>query len=422
MRNGNRGDRRVVVTGYGLLTPVGNDVPTTWRALLDGVSGAGPITAFDANEQFDVRFAAEVKGFVPEQFMERKEARRTDRFTQFALAAAHEAVAMAGLQDSLGGADPDMVGVVIGSGIGGMATFEDQARTLVERGPKRISPFFVPMFISDIAAGQVSMRYGARGPNYATVSACASSAHAVGDAFRIIQRGDADIMITGGTEATVTPLTIAGFANMKALSTRNESPETASRPFDGGRDGFVLGEGAGILVLEALEHAQSRGATILGEVVGFGQSADAHHLTAPAPEGAGAQIAMRRALADAGVTPTEVAYINAHGTSTPANDLNETLAVKAVFGDHANNVVMGSTKSMTGHLLGAAGAVEAVVSLLVCAEGKIPPTINFSTPDPECDLDYAHNRLVERDVEVAISNSFGFGGHNVCIAVRRWND
>ena len=416
------GHRRVVVTGYGLITPVGNDVPTTWRALQDGVSGAGPITSFDANDQFDVRFACEVKGFEPERFMERKEAKRTDRFTQFALAAAQEAMQHAGFGDGLDAVDRDRVGVVIGSGIGGMATFEDQARTLVERGPKRISPFFVPMFISDIAAGQVSMRYGARGPNYATVSACASSAHAIGDAYRLVRYGDADVMITGGTEATVTPLTIAGFANMKALSSRNESPETASRPFDATRDGFVLGEGAGILVLEELEHARARGARILGEIVGFGQSADAHHLTAPAPEGAGAQLAMKHAVADAGIRPEDVGYMNAHGTSTPANDLNETLAIKAVFGEHAYRMIVGSTKSMTGHLLGAAGAVEAVISLLVCSEGKIPPTINFSTPDPECDLDYAHNRLVERDVDVALTNSFGFGGHNVCLAVRAWKE
>jgi 3-oxoacyl-[acyl-carrier-protein] synthase II len=318
--------------------------------------------------------------------------------------------------------DRDRTGVLIGSGIGGIATFEEQARIMVERGPRRISPFFVPMFIPDIAAGHVSMRYGLRGPNYATVSACASSAHAVGDAYRIVERGEAEVMVAGGTEATVTPLTIAGFANMKALSTRNESPETASRPFDATRDGFVLGEGAGVLVLETLEHALNRDAAILGEITGFGQSADAHHLTAPAPYGAGAQLAMKAALRDARIGPADVGYINAHGTSTPMNDLNETLAVKAVFGDHARHVVMGSTKSMTGHLLGAAGAVETVISLLVCRDGTIPPTINFTTADPDCDLDYAHNRRVDRAVDIAISNSFGFGGHNVCLVVRRWDD
>jgi 3-oxoacyl-[acyl-carrier-protein] synthase II len=414
---------RVVVTGVGLLTPVGRDVPSSWQALLAGTSGAGPITRFDASQDFEVRFAAEVKDFDPEKYLDRKEARRMDRFAQFAIAAAEEAMQQAGLAAGRGnGVDFDRVGVVIGSGIGGIATFEDQARTLVERGPKRISPFFVPMFIPDIAAGQVSMRYGARGPNYCTVSACASSAHAVGDAFRVLQRGDADVMIAGGTEASVTALSVAGFTNMKALSTRNDTPETASRPFDATRDGFVLGEGAGMLVLETLAHAQQRGVPILGEVIGYGQSADAHHLTAPAPEGAGAQLAMRAALADAGISTQDVDYINAHGTSTPMNDLNETLAVKAVFGARAYELVMGSTKSMTGHLLGAAGAVEAVICTLVCRDGKIPPTINFTTPDPACDLDYAHNRLVERPVRAALSNSFGFGGHNVCLAVRGWGD
>lgn len=411
---------RVVVTGLGLMTPLGNDVASTWSALLEGKSGAGPITQFEADERFDVRFACEVKGFDPEQYMDRKEVRRTDRFAQFAIAVAHQAMEQAGLADGLDGVDRDRVGVIIGSGIGGIATFEQQARTLIERGPQRISPFFVPMFISDIASGLVSMRYGVRGPNYATVSACASSAHAVGDAFRIVQRGEADVMIAGGTEATVTPLTMAGFAAMKALSTRNDSPETASRPFDATRDGFVLGEGAGCLILESLEHVLKRGATILGEVVGVGQTADAYHLTAPAPEGAGAQAAMRAALRDAGLETADVDYINAHGTSTPANDLNETLAIKAVFGDRAYELVVGSTKSMTGHLLGAAGAVESIFSVLTCHHGVIPPTINFTTPDPECDLNYAHNGKIEREVDVALSNSFGFGGHNVCLAIRRW--
>jgi 3-oxoacyl-[acyl-carrier-protein] synthase II len=421
MMDKRNGGRRVVVTGMGLLTPVGNDVKSAWEALLAGHSGAGPITQFDATEDYDCRIAAEVKGFQVENYLERKEAKRMDRFTQFAMAASQEAVRQARLEDKPGNVDFDRVGVIIGSGIGGIHTFEEQTRIMIERGPKRISPFFVPMFIPDIAAGHVSMRYGMRGPNYCTVSACASSAHAVGDAFRIIQRGEADVMVAGGTEATVTPLTIAGFGNMKALSTRNDSPETASRPFDATRDGFVLGEGAGILVLEELEHARSRGVEIFGEVVGFGQSADAYHLTASAPEGAGAQIAIRAALKDAGVETPDVDYINAHGTSTPINDQNETLAVKAVFADHAYELVMGSTKSMTGHLLGAAGGVEAVISTLVCRTGKIPPTINFSTPDPNCDLNYAHNQLIERPVRVAITNSFGFGGHNVCLALQRWD-
>jgi len=420
MQTRNRSGHRVVVTGVGLITPVGNDVESTWTALLEGRSGAGPITQFEATEDFDVRFACEVKGFEPEQYLDRKEVRRTDRFAQFAVAAAQQAVEDAGLTDHFDRINRDRVGVIIGSGIGGIRTFEEQARIMLERGPQRISPFFVPMFIADIASGLVSMRYGLRGPNYATVSACASSAHAVGVSYRIVQRGEADMVVAGGAEATVTPLTMAGFAAMKALSRRNDNPEAASRPFDAERDGFVLGEGGGALIIESLESALNRGANILGEIIGVGQTADAYHLTAPAPEGAGAQLAMRAALEDAGCVPEDVDYINAHGTSTPANDLNETLAVKAVFGDHAYRLVMGSTKSMTGHLLGAAGAVEAIISLRVCATGEIPPTINFSTPDPDCDLDYAHNRRVQRDVEVALTNSFGFGGHNVCLAVRRW--
>ena len=405
----------------GLLTPVGHGVKGSWDALLAGKSGGAPITNFEITDDYDVRFAAEVKNWTPDAVLDRKEAKRTDRFAQFAIWAAEEAVTDAGLKGN-DKVNLDRIGVIIGSGIGGISTFEEQARVMVERGPKRISPFFIPMFIPDIAAGHVSMRYGFRGPNYCTVSACASSAHAVGDAMRILQRGDADIMITGGAEATVTPMTIAGFGNMKALSARNDSPETASRPFDGTRDGFVLGEGAGVVVLETLEHALSRGVHIFAEVVGFGQSGDAYHLTAPAPEGAGAQLAMRHALADAGIEASDVGYINAHGTSTPMNDLNETLAVKKVFGDHAYKLVMGSTKSMTGHLLGAAGAVETVISALVCKTGQIPPTINFETPDPACDLNYAHNQKLERSVEYAVSNSFGFGGHNVCLAVKRWSD
>jgi 3-oxoacyl-[acyl-carrier-protein] synthase II len=420
MRTRSEPERRVVATGVGLITPVGIGVAETWNGLIEGRSGASTITQFDATPDFDVRFAAEVKNFDPALYMERKEAKRMDRFAQLAMAASQEAMRNAGLDPVPDTLDRDRAGVLIGSGIGGIATFEEQARLMVERGPKRISPFFVPMFIPDIAAGHVSMRYGLRGPNYATVSACASSAHGLGDAIRIIQRGDADLMVAGGTEATVTPMTIAGFANMRALSTRNESPETASRPFDATRDGFVLGEGAGTIILESLEHALARGADIIGEFVGFGQSADAHHLTAPAPEGAGAQLAIRLALRDAGLEPADVDYINAHGTSTPLNDLNETKAVKAVFGEHAYRLVMGSTKSMTGHLLGAAGAVEAAICLLVCRNGCIPPTINFETPDPECDLNYAHNRRVDGPVEVAITNSFGFGGHNVCLVIRRW--
>ncbi len=410
-----------MITGTGLLTPVGNDVRSSWSALLQGRSGAGPITRFDATADYDVRFAAEVKGFEPEQYLDRKETKRTDRFAQFAIATAQEALRQAGLDPAPDDFDRDRAGVIIGSGIGGIATFEDQTRTMVERGPKRISPFFVPMFIPDIAAGHVSMRYGLRGPNYCTVSACSSSAHAIGDAYRLIERGETDVMVAGGTEATVTPLAIAGFANMKALSTRNDSPQTASRPFDATRDGFVMGEGSGTLVLESLEHATNRGAPILAEIVGYGQSADAYHLTAPAPDGAGAQLAMRAALRDACIEPADIAYVNAHGTSTPMNDLNETRAVKAVFGTAAYDTVVGSTKSMTGHLLGAAGAVEAVICAMVCRTGEIPPTINFTTPDPECDLEYAHGGRLERHVDIALSNSFGFGGHNVSLVIRRWN-
>ncbi len=405
-----------------MVTPVGNDVESTWAALLAGSSGAAPITQFDAAEKFSVKFACEVKGFDPEQYMDRKEVRRTDRFAQFALAVAHQAVLDAGLGERLAPADPERVGVLIGTGIGGVATFEEQTRTLLERGPGRVSPFFVPMFIPDMAAGLISMRYGAMGPNYATVSACSSSAHALGNSMRLIQAGEADVMITGGTEATITPLTVAGFASMKALSTRNDSPGTASRPFDAERDGFVLGEGGGAMILESLEHALGRGAHIVGELTGFGQSADAYHMTAPAPEGAGAQLAMRAALRDAGLEAADVGYINAHGTSTPANDVNETKAIKAVFGPAAQALVVGSTKSMTGHLLGAAGAVEGIISVLVTRTGQIPPTINFSTPDPECDLDYAHNERRERQVRAALTNSFGFGGHNVSLAVSRWEE
>lgn len=411
---------RVVVTGLGLVTPVGLGVEETWSALLAGRSGAATITQFDPADQ-PVRFAAEVKGFDPETWMDRKEARRADRFLQFAMATAGQAAAQADLEALMRRTPAERVGVIVGSGIGGLSTLEQQHARLLESGPGRVSPFFIPMFIGDMAAGMIAMRYGARGPNYATVSACASSAHAVGSAFRAIRCGEADAMVAGGTEATVTPLCMAGFASMKALSERNDSPETASRPFDATRDGFVLGEGSGMLVLESLEHARARGATILGELAGYGQSADAHHMTAPAPGGAGAQIAIRAALRDAGLAPEDVQYVNAHGTSTPANDSTETAALKAVFGTHAPSLAVGSTKSMTGHTLGAAGAIESVIAALACARGEIPPTINYEVPDPECDLDYVTSGPVSRDVHAAISNSFGFGGHNVCLAFRRWD-
>jgi 3-oxoacyl-[acyl-carrier-protein] synthase II len=412
--------RRVVVTGMGVITPVGNDVATTWRSLIEGKSGTAPITKFDATN-FPVKFAAEVKGFNPLDFMDRKEAKRADQYTQYAVAGARQAMTDANLVER-NGMDPDRIGVIIGSGIGGLKSFEEQHDVYRERGVGKISPFFIPMFIADIAAGIVSMMFNAKGPNYATVSACATSAHAIGDAFRTIQYGDADIMITGGAEATVTPMAIGGFANMKALSERNESPETASRPFDKTRDGFVMGEGAGILILEELEHALKRGAKIYAEIVGYGATGDAYHLTAPAPDGEGAQRAMKRALKDAGLEPNDIQYINAHGTSTPANDFNETRAIKAVFGEHAKNVNVSSTKSATGHMLGAAGAVEAVISSLVVGHGIIPPTINYQNPDPELDLNYTPNTCVERDVTAVLSNSFGFGGHNTTLAIKRYEN
>ena len=410
--------RRVVVTGFGCLTPVGNDVATTWRSLLAGKSGAGPITKFDPTK-FPVRFAAEVKGFDPVLFMDRKEAKRADAYTQYAVAAAVQAMQDAGFAEG-NGYDPERTGVIIGSGIGGLRSFEEQHDVYKERGPSKISPFFIPMFIADIAAGIVSMRFNAKGPNYATVSACATSAHAIGDAFRAIQYGDADIILSGGAEATVTPMAIGGFANMKALSERNDSPETASRPFDATRDGFVMGEGSGVVVLEELEHAKKRSARIYAEIVGYGATGDAYHLTAPAPDGEGAQRAMRRAMQDAGLGPGDVQYINAHGTSTPANDLNETKAIKAVFGDEAKKLNVSSTKSATGHMLGAAGAVEFIFTALAVQEGKVPPTINYETPDPQCDLNYTPNKAASREITAALSNSFGFGGHNVTLAVRRF--
>jgi len=410
--------RRVVVTGLGLVTPVGNDVESSWNALLAGTPGAAPITKFDPSK-LSVRFACEVKGFDALQYIDKKEARRYDLFAQFALAAAHQAVTQAGLDQNV--PDAERIGVVIGSGIGGMQTYEENCAAYVLKGPDRVSPFFVPMFIPDIAAGLVSIRYGFKGPNYATVSACASSAHAIGDSFNIIRNGLADAMVTGGSEAAITGLTVAAFSNMKALSPRNDSPETASRPFDKDRDGFVLGDGGAVVVLESLEHAERRGARILGEVLGYGMSGDAHHITQPADKGEGAQRAMRACLADGKIDPASIGYINAHGTSTPQGDIAETEAVKTVLGEHARRLVFGSTKSMTGHLLGGAGALEFIISLLVTRCGVIPPTINQFTPDPECDLDCAPNQKDERTVDVALSNSFGFGGHNATIAVTKWN-
>jgi len=412
--------RRVVVTGMGAITPVGNDVAATWRAITAGVSGGAPITKFD-HSTFPIHFACEVKGFDPLLYLERKEAKRADLFAQYAIAASVQAMTDAGLDDQ-SRYNPDRTGVIIGSGIGGLKTFEEQHDVYRERGQSKISAFFIPMFISDIAAGLVSMRFNAKGPNYATISACATSAHAIGDAFRTIQYGDADVVITGGSEATVTPMAIGGFANMKALSERNDSPATASRPFDATRDGFVMGEGGGIVILEELDHARNRGANIYAEIVGYGATGDAYHLTAPAPEGEGAQRAMRRAMEDAKLSPSEIDYINAHGTSTPANDMNETKAIKAVFGDSVSKVNVSSTKSMTGHMLGAGGAVEFIIGALSIRDCIVPPTINYQTPDPELDLNYTPNTAVTRPVRTVLSNSFGFGGHNVTLAVKRFEE
>lgn len=406
--------RRVVVTGLGVVSPIGGSLAETWDALLAGRSGAARIQRFDPSA-LEVQFACEVKNFDPLAYMDRKEVKRADLYSQYALAAAAQAMQDAGFNSTL--PRPDRAGVVIGSGIGGIWTFEEQCKLFLEKGPNRVSPFFVPMFIPDMASGLVSIRYGAKGPNYCTVSACASSAHAIGEAFRLIQGGEADVMIAGGAEAAVTPLSIAGFQNMKALSTRNDDPAGASRPFDQDRDGFVMGDGAGIVVLEAEDNALDRGATIRGEVLGYGMSADAHHMTQPAPGGEGAKRSMQECLRDAQLAPSAIGYINAHGTSTPHGDAAEVHAVKQVFGEHARQLVMGSTKSMTGHLLGAAGGLEFAVCLRTIEEGVIPPTINQDTPDPACDLNCAPNQKLPRDVEFALSNSFGFGGHNASLAV-----
>mgnify|MGYP001764826017 FL=1 len=410
--------RRVVVTGLGAITPVGNDVATTWQSLLGGVSGGALITKFDASD-FKVKFACEVKGFDVGLYMDRKEAKRADLFTQYAMGAAVQAMRDAGLDQ--GGYVPEDTGVIIGSGIGGLATMEDQHSALINSGNRRISPFFIPMYIADIAAGVVSMRFNAKGPNFATMSACATSAHAIGEAFRTIMYGDADVMICGGTEASVLPMAIGGFGNMTALSERNDSPATASRPFDATRDGFVLGEGAGVVVLEVLEHALARGAKIYGEVIGYGATGDAYHLTGQPGAHEGLQRAMRKAMADGKIAPTDVDYINAHGTSTPLNDPNEIRGIKTVFGEQAYKLSVSSTKSATGHMLGAAGGVEFIACALAIRDGMIPPTINYSTPDPECDLDVTPNTPKARAVNVALSNSSGFGGHNVSIALRRWH-
>ena len=409
--------RRVVITGLGAVTAIGKTVKDFWEGLLEGRNGVDQITHFDAS-QHSTHFAAEVKNFSVEGFLDKREARRMDLYTQFAMVAANEAIEDAGLD--LQKIDLNMAGVVVGSGIGGIKSFEVEHTKYIEKGARRVSPYFVPLMISDIAAGQISIRYGLKGPNYATVSACATASHAIGDAVRLIKYGDADIMVAGGSEAPITPMAVAGFASMRALSTRNDDPAHASRPFDLERDGFVMGEGAGIIVLEALEHAKKRGAQIYGEIRGIGFTGDAHHVTAPAPGGEGAVRAMRRCAEDGGLNLEDIDYINAHGTSTPFNDKNETAAIKTLFGDHAYQLNISSTKSMIGHLLGAAGSVELIVATLAIKHGVIPPTINYETPDPECDLNYTPNTAVERPIHAAISNTFGFGGHNACISVSKF--
>lgn len=409
--------KRVVVTGLGAITPIGIGVEEYWQSLLAGKSGIGKVTRFDVSE-YGTQIAGEVKGFEPGNFMDKKEARRMDRFTQYAVAASKMALENSGLD--LEKTDRDRVGTLIGSGIGGMETLHDQYKVLFEKGPNRISPFFVPMMIANIASGQVSIMNGLQGPCMTVVTACATGTNAIGEAFKLIQRGDADVMVCGGTEATISEAALAGFSSMKALSARNDEPEKASRPFERDRDGFVMGEGAGIVVLETLEHAQARGAKIYAEMIGYGSNADAYHITAPAPEGSQAAKCMEMALKDGGIAPHEVDYINAHGTSTPLNDKNETLAIKRLFGDHAKKLAVSSTKSMTGHLLGAAGGIEFIACCMSVANDMVHPTINYENPDPELDLDYVPNKARKQVVNVAMSNSFGFGGHNATVMVKKF--
>ena len=409
--------RRVVVTGVGLVTPVAVGTEETWQGLLAGKSGIGPITHFD-HSSFATHFAGEVKGFDPTRWMTSREAKQVDAFIQYAIAAAGLAVEDSGLE--IKGEFAERVGCFVGAGLGGVTTIEATCKTLWEKGPRHgISPFFVPMIIVNLAPGQISIRHGAKGPNVSQVSACSTGAHAIGDAFRVIERGDADAMICGGTEATVSPLGVGGFNSMRALSTHHESPEQASRPFDRDRDGFVIAEGAGILILEELEHARARGAKLYAEVRGYGHNADAHHITSPSPGGEGAQRCMKLALKDAKLAPSDIGYINAHGTSTKINDATETFAIKQVFGDAARKLMVSSTKSMTGHMLGAAGGVETGICALVLSRGVVPPTINYTTPDPECDLDYVPNTAREVRVQNALTNSFGFGGTNACLILSR---
>lgn len=407
---------RVVVTGIGIISSHG-DKENLWEGLLQGVSGVDRITRFDAST-LPVQIGAEIRDFDPTKFMDRKEARRMDRFAQFAVSAAKLSLEDAGIELPL--TNPNRVGVLVGSGIGGIETVQEQSRILWEKGVDRVSPFFVPMMIPDMASGQIAIQTGAKGPNSCTVTACATGTHSIGDAFRVIARGQADVMLAGGSEAALCPMGLAGFISAKALSTRNDDPQKASRPFDRDRDGFVMGEGAGVLVLEGLEHALERGARIYGEIVGYGASGDAYHITSPAPEGEGAQRAMKEAILDGGLDVSDVDYINAHGTSTEYNDLYETVAIKHVFGDHAYKLAVSSTKSLTGHLLGAAGAIEVAICLMALKEQVIPGTYNYENPDPACDLDYVPNQSRPAKLQVALSNSFGFGGHNATLALKRW--
>ncbi|MEY4479676.1 MAG: 3-oxoacyl-[acyl-carrier-protein] synthase 2 [Bacillota bacterium] len=409
-------NQRVVVTGMGVITALGRDLETFWGNLLAGKSGVSHIEAFDTTE-YTTKIAAEIKNWNPEDYVERKDARKMDRFVQFAVAASLSALKDANLNISED-TDPERVGVIVGSGIGGLLTWEEQHRALVEKGPKRVSPFFIPMMIANMASGQVSILTGAKGPNSTAVTACATGTNSIGDSFKMIQRGDADVMICGGAEATISPMGVAGFCSMRAMSVRNDDPTHASRPFDVDRDGFVMGEGSGVLILESLEHALKRGARIYGEVIGYGMSGDAHHMTDPDPEGASR--CMKRAIRDAGIAPSEIDYINAHGTSTPVGDKSETKAIKTALGDAAYKVAVSSTKSMTGHLLGAAGGIEAIASLLAIKDGIIPPTINIENQDPECDLDYVPNVARKADVKIAMSNSFGFGGHNATVIMKKY--
>ena len=412
--------RRVVITGMGVISPVGVGLNRYWDNLKSGYSGIVPVTKFDTSD-CPVKIGGEVPSdFNPEDFLDKKEIKRLDNFSIYALIAAEEAIRHAGLEEGI--PDMDRFGVVVGSGVGGLLTMEEQNKRLLNRGFRGVSPLFIPMYILDIAAGHISMKWGLKGPNYAVVSACATGSTAIGDALRHIQYGDADIFIAGGTEACITPIAYAGFANMRALSRRNDEPEKASRPFDSDRDGFVMGEGAGLLILEELEHAHNRGAKIHAELIGYGATADAYHITAPAPGGEGAMRAMKRAVKDGGVEPEDVDYINAHGTSTPFNDKNESLAIKTLFGEHAYKLNVSSTKSMTGHLLGAAGGIEAIAAIMAIKKNVIPPTINYDTPDPECDLNYTPNSAVDKSVSIAMSNTFGFGGHNAVLLFKEWSN